>query len=407
MRRTRAWFIVAALLAFAATDMGLAPRGWAASTFKILHRFTGADGSGPVAGVALDDAGNLYGTTWYGGDLKCFKPLGCGVLFKFDVTANKLTVLHRFGVIAGDGQHPDSPVAFDSAGNLYGATYNGGARGEGSVFKFSTTGTLSLLASFGSSGFPPLGAIPDAAGNLYGSTIVGGGACGIGSSGCGMIFKLDQTGTVTELFHFDDGADGGEPFANVIRDAAGNLYGTAHYGGVAGCGTVYELDAQGNFTVLKTFNGTDGKLPSTGILTMDAAGNIYGAAGEGGNSNCAGGEGCGVIFKLTRESSGGWNYKVIHSFAGLPASGPPGGLVLDSAGNVYGTSGGGPGGELFRLSPQTDGSWDYQIIHRFGGSGGSGPNPNLVIDQSGNIYGMTQSCGADAGCSGVLYEITP
>ena len=218
-----------------------------------LYAFTdGADGAFPVAGLIRDAAGNLYGTTYGGGDLdNCTFVPGCGVVFKLETTG-KETVLH---------------------------TFTGKADGEG----------------------PFAGVIRDTAGNLYGTTAYGGDLKCNPPTGCGVVFKLDTTGKETVLHTFAGKADGGSPIAGVIRDTAGNLYGTTQDGGdlkcspPSGCGVVFKLDTTGKEMVLHTFTGgKDGSFPDAGVI-RDAAGNLYGTAAEGGDPSC----GCGVVFKLT------------------------------------------------------------------------------------------------------------
>jgi uncharacterized repeat protein (TIGR03803 family) len=223
--------------------------------FKVLYRFTGgADGSGPNA-LVRDAAGNLYGTTGYGGATSaCDPPSGCGVVFKLSPSGTE-TVLHSFSE-PGDGAFPGGLVR-DAAGNLYGTTGFTITSipfffGLGTVFKLSPNGTETVLYSFtgGADGGGPNGVVPDSAGNLYGTTYFGGGstACYYVTGSCGVVFKLSPNGTETVLHRFTGGADGENSSAGLLRDAAGNLYGTAQYGGANttcfspyGCGVVFKL----------------------------------------------------------------------------------------------------------------------------------------------------------------------
>jgi uncharacterized repeat protein (TIGR03803 family) len=277
----------------------------------VLHSFVGTDGHGPRGGLIRDTAGNLYGTALYGGDLSRCGGLGCGTVFKLD-TAGKLTVLYAFeGDL--DGAQPIGNLARDSKGNLYGNTYEGGSfgctgPGCGILFKVSPTGKETILHAFVDGDpagiFPFGGLIRDQAGNLYGTTNAGGAF-----PENGTIFKVDQTGVITVLYNFKGGTDGGGASAPLIQDTSGNFYGTTEFGGdpscpllgtTLGCGTVFKLDKTGQETVLYRFTGQkDGGFPIAG-LAMDAAGNLYGTAWLGGIFACDnGGQGCGVVFEIT------------------------------------------------------------------------------------------------------------
>jgi len=233
-----------------------------AQTFTLLHTFSGApDGANPVAGLVQDPAGNLYGTTQQGGITAgvCTNTglgfTGCGTVFKIDTTGN-LTVLYAFQG-APDGNSPEGQLALDSAGNIYGATWTGGdssacsPSGCGTVYNLDTSGKETVLYRFsGADGsLPQGGVILDSSGNLYGTTSSGGTASNCQPAGCGTVFKVDKKGNETVLYSFTGGTDGGEPIAGLVLDNAGNLYGTAFYGGYTqgslcfpgGCGTVFKL----------------------------------------------------------------------------------------------------------------------------------------------------------------------
>jgi uncharacterized repeat protein (TIGR03803 family) len=267
----------------------------------VLNRFTGKNGEHPYEGLIVDSVGNLYGTTFEGGigSYGCdLYSRGCGVAFQVD-TAGKETVLYSF-TGRTDGAPPQSGLIQDSAGNLYGTTSLGGTSNAGVVYKVDMTGKETVLYNFtgGADGGTPMGTfILDSAGNLYGTTYWGGiGTCS--SSGCGVVFRLDTTGTETVLYSFTGGADGAMPSTGVILDSAGNLYGTTYLGGhtsggicaPSGCGVVFKLDTTGKETILHTFTNTNGLYPKG--LIQDQAGNLYGTATEGGASNV------GVVFKL-------------------------------------------------------------------------------------------------------------
>ena len=313
----------------------------------VLHSFTNnPDGTYPRAGLVRDAAGNLYGTTYQGGGAGC-TAYGCGTVFKLDTTGRE-TVLYSF-TGGADGGYPVAGLVRDSAGNLYGTTFYGGSsnncyQGCGTVFKLDTTGAETVLYSFtgGPDGqWPAAGLIRDATGNLYGTTPSGG------ASGLGTVFKLDATGPKTVLYSFAGGADGVGPEADLIRDAAGNFYGTTQYGGGGGCpdgcGTVFKLDTAGTETVLYRFQrDPDGASPYAGLI-RDAAGNFYGTTYGGGAA------GKGTVFKL--DATG--KETVLHSFTGAGGSFPIAGLVRDTAGNIYGTTRYGGhwfAGSVFKLS---------------------------------------------------------
>jgi len=261
----------------------------------VLYSFTGGkDGRHPSAGLVRDGAGNLYGTTVYGGTLSCViqnTEFGCGVVFKVDKTG-KETVLHRFN--GRDGGWPMADLLRDSQGNLYGTTYTGSTN-SGTVFKIDSAGNFTVLHRFlgGSDGYNPrAGMIRDSAGNLYGTTELGG------ASARGTVFKIDKTGKETILYNFTLGADGGSPYGALVRDAAGNLYGTTMLGGDpacnggTGCGTIFKVDPSGHETVLHNFEGTPGEYPQA-RLVRDASGNLYGTTAGNGGANF------GSVFKLT------------------------------------------------------------------------------------------------------------
>jgi uncharacterized repeat protein (TIGR03803 family) len=216
--------------------------------------------------------------------------MSCGTVFKIDPTGHE-TVLYSFTGSYGDGAGPSSALIMDSAGNLYGTTEAGGLSGIGTVFELDTTGHETVLYSFegtpGDAYLPVSGLIMDSAGNLYGTTYADGFDLP------GMVYKLDTTGHETVLYSFTDGSDGGNPYAGLIIDNAGNLYGTTGNGGASDVGTVFELDTTGHETVLYSFTGgSDGGNPYAGLI-MDNAGNLYGTTGYGGSADV------GVVFELS------------------------------------------------------------------------------------------------------------
>jgi uncharacterized repeat protein (TIGR03803 family) len=306
----------------------------------VLHSFTNnPDGAYPQAGLVRDAAGNLYGTTQRGG------AVGFGTVFKLTLNTGEETVLHSF-TGGPDGGFPGAGLVRDAASNLYGTTF--GAAGSGTAFKVDAAGNETVLHTFPGrpDGKTPNAAlVRDAAGNLYGTTILGG------IHNFGTVFKLNTTGKYKVLYSFTGGTDGKYPFAALVLDAAGNLYGTTYYGGSHlacsgyGCGTVFKVDRTGQETVLYRFKGaTDGKNSRAGLV-RDAAGNLYG-------TNVGGGfPGEGTVFKL--DTLG--NETVLHIF-GRDSEGaaPYADLILDAAGNLYGTTAGGGAfgyGTVYKLTP--------------------------------------------------------
>ena len=356
-------------------------------TFTLLYSFKGGtDGDAPVAGLLRDAAGNLYGTTFYGGTSSN------GTVFKLDATGTE-TVLYSF-TGGADGGNPQGGLIRDAAGNFYGTTYYGGIPTCqcGTVFKLDTTGTETVLHSFtGTDGASPqAGLLRDASGNLYGTTSNGGAVYD------GTVFKVDTTGAETVLHSFAGGNDGWGPHAGLLRDAAGNLYGTTPYGGLPGSGTVFKLDSTGAKTVLHNFfDHPDGKSPWAGLVG-DAAGELYGTTQYGGTY------GKGTVFKLDKAGRG----TMLHSFSGPDGATPSAGLILDRAGNLYGTTyagGASDEGTVFKL----DTAGNLTLLHAFHGGRGDGMNPQagLVRDAAGNLYGTTPSGGAFN--KGTVFKLSP
>ncbi|HWY58352.1 MAG TPA: choice-of-anchor tandem repeat GloVer-containing protein [Terriglobales bacterium] len=358
-----------------------------AQTYNVLYNFTGGtDGGYPIAGLIRDAAGNLFGTTAAGGTS------GNGTVFKVDNTGTE-TVLYSFSG-SPDGSYPGAGLIRDRAGNLYGTTIDGGLftplscfGGCGSVFKVDTTGAETILHSFtgGVDGAEPAaGLLRDAAGNLYSTTSLGG------TFNAGTVFKIDGTGRETVLHSFKGGADGSEPFGSLVVGSAGKVYGTTYKGGDVACrtrgcghGTVSQLDATGTETVLYSFAGTpDGEYPYAGLV-RDAAGNLYGTTEYGGRS------GAGTVFKL--DNSG--KETVLYSFTGgTDGSGVLGGVIRDAAGNLYGTTlygGDFDRGTIFKL----DTTGTKTILHSFTEADGAYPFAALIRDTAGNLYGTTETGG--------------
>jgi uncharacterized repeat protein (TIGR03803 family) len=304
-----------------------------------------------------------------------------------------------------DGGEPYDTLIKDKAGNLYGTTYGGGA-GAGTVFEVAPDGTETVLYAFtgGNDGANPVGSLVfDKVGNLYGTTWKGG------ADGAGVVFELAPGGTETVLYTFTGGNDGNGPQAGLVMGKKGVLYGTTSSGGSANDGVVFELAPNGTETVLHNFTGglEDGMEPNYGSLIMDKAGNLYGMTFEGGASPCkhTGYTGCGTVYEVAADGT----ETVLHSFAGGTADGyaPYGALTEDSAGNLYGTTAGGGtftiGGTVFKLAP--DGT--ETLLYSFtGGTDGATPAGGVLLDKSGNLYGTTFAGGTGAE-DGVAYKLAP
>jgi len=400
----------------------------------VLYNFCSAeyctDGSEPGSGSLIFDAsGNLYGTTFKGG------AYDSGTVFELSPAGNGTwteAVLYSFDSGNNVGCWPSDGLIFDAAGDLYGTASVCGAYNAGTVFELSPGGngtwTVTALYSFGSTNndgaTPSAGLIFDAAGDLYGTTSAGGEWPYSCHDGCGTVFELtpgtNGQWTETILHNFtNDGKDGYWPWAGLVFDGAGNLFGTTTAGPGTGClgygcGTVFELTPGANGwteTVVHRFGkAKDGAIPEAG-LTLDSAGNFYSTTVFGGAS-C-----CGTVFELTPGTNGKWTEKVLHSFGKDGNSLPAAGVIFDAAGDLYGTTsqGGDGSGTVFKLTPGRSGKWTDTILHRFGkGKDGIWPFDGLVFDSAGNLYGTTQQGGTNYnsvycgnyGC-GTVFEVTP
>jgi uncharacterized repeat protein (TIGR03803 family) len=333
------------------------------------------------------------------------------------------SVLYRFKG-GTDGATPYAGLVADKAGNLYGTTVAGGTSNVGAVFEVSPPGsawTEGVLYSFagGTDGASPwAGLIFDKAGNLYGTTASGGGTSCTG--GCGTVFELSppavQGGSWTEtvLYRFAGGNDGSSPWAGLILDAKGNLYGTTGSGGgKSNGGTVFQLappatqGAPWTETVLHSFgNGNDGASPLSG-LTFGLNGGIYGTTFTG-----VGTAQSGIVFKLKAPATqgGSWTEGVLYRFSGgVDGQSPVAALTIDKVGNLYGTAVGGgqnSAGVVFELSPPTKGPWTETVLYNFsGGADGANPTSALVADKKGNLYGTASSGGVNS--YGSVFELSP
>jgi uncharacterized repeat protein (TIGR03803 family) len=383
-----------------------------AQTFKVIYNFTGGqDGAYPTAGLTMDKAGSLYGTTSAGGYMGggCASRGGCGTVFKLKYSGSAwlLSPLYNFGG-PPDGFDPQARVVFGPEGSLYGTTFMGGSQGGGTVFNLRPpaaacrnalcpwTETVLYRFTGGIETGPLYGdLIFDLAGNIYGTTWRGG-------SGEGSVFMLTPSNggwTEADLYDFNGPPGGIYPYSGVILDQAGNLYGTTSEGGLYGlgkcgdyCGEVFKLTHSESGWIenhLYDFrNGSDGAYPESGVI-FDQAGNLYGATVEGGSGHS------GTIYELS-PSNGGWMLTILYSLVGSSAT-----LSMDSAGSLYGTT----GGSVFKLT-LSNGGWTYTDLHDFkGGSDGGNADGSILVDANGNLYGTATSGGAYS--YGVVWEITP
>jgi uncharacterized repeat protein (TIGR03803 family) len=401
-----------------------------AQTLTVLHAFTGgADGANPIgSGLTIDRTGNLYGGTSDGGlqGALCYQSGTCGTIFKLSRHGSAWILNTLYSFHGPDGATPDGPVAFGPDGALYGTTFYGGTgcfNGCGNVFRLqppptfcarvSCPWTQTVLHEFagGTDGSQPAFGSPtfDPAGNLYGTTT------GNGNETCGTIYELEHNAnqwTFNLLWTFTGYADGCGSWSGVTLDSAGILNGTTNAGGANQDGTAFSLVPSGgtwSLIPLHQFeNSTDGS-QSFGNLSLNSAGDLLG-------SNRAYGPGTsGGVFELS-PSDGGWNFSLLHSFSFNDQGGPQSPVLIDSAGNLYGTTvqGGRYGwGTVFKLTPSGSG-YTYTDLYDFtGGANGGWPYGQIVMDASGNLFGTTEFggmtggdvCGA-YGC-GVVWELAP
>jgi uncharacterized repeat protein (TIGR03803 family) len=389
----------------------------------VLYSLAGGhDPKLPYAGLVADKAGNLYGTTEFGG------ANNQGTVFELSPTGDgnwTETVLYSF-LGGADGSQPHAGLVLDSTGDLYGTTNFGGnancAQGCGTIFKLSQGSdgwSESVLYPFtgSSDGREPYARLVfDPQGNLYGTTLLGGKFGTACASGCGTVFRLAPSVNgwkESVLYAFSGESDGALPYAGLTFDASGNLYGTSYAGGTYRSGTVFRLTltSSGSWTesVLHAFTGgPDGKRP-LGALTLDPAGNLYGTTFEGGGTG-----NYGVVFKLRPQPTGAWLENVLHTFGNRPAANPMAGLVFDTAGNLYGTTAlganlstcGGGCGTLFKLTPNLSGRMVFSVLRVFGRSGdGYNPSGDLILDSNGNLLGTTQAGGSQQ--AGTMFEVVP
>jgi uncharacterized repeat protein (TIGR03803 family) len=323
------------------------------------------------------------------------------------------TVIYSF---AGDddGEYADTDLALDNAGNIYGTTVSGGDFGSGTVWQLTLSGngwSHAVIYSFTSGtdgGEPYKGVTVDASGNLYGTTVSGGsGSC---EGGCGVAYKVTNSGgtwTYSVIHAFTGGNDGSGPGARVTLDGQGNVYGMTPTGGAYGLGTIYQLHPRANggyaVKVIHAFTGgADGSGGSAGKMIL-RNGRLYGAATAGGVN------GSGTVFALTPTTRGEWEFSTLYAFKGQPDAGfPYGALIFDHSGNLYGTTyydGANDVGAVYELSPSSAGAWSEKVLYSFkGGRDGNSSISNMVSDAAGNLFGTTSEGGTG---KGTIFELIP
>jgi len=379
----------------------LSPRAQS-QTFSVVHSFAGGDdGANPLAGLVIGASGNLYGTTSSGGTF------GAGTVFEY-TSSGEENVLYNF-TGGNDGGDPESSLVLIGS-TLYGTTVGGGASGSGTVFEVTLQGKETVLYSFKGQ---PDGAAPgaslvrDSGGNLYSTTNLGG------ANGNGSVFKLIRSKvpgaawTEQVLYSFGTGTDGTNPVSGVSLDSTGNLYGTTSAGGTYGYGTVFQLAPSGTSWTENTLHEfellNDGGIPYAGIV-LDHTGNLYGATTDGG---AGGSEGGGTIFEMT-STDGVWSFSVLYSLPGWGISGSFRNLLLTSN-KIYATThcdGTNSAGTVYELTKSRTGTWSYVSLYVFtGGSDGLYSFSNLVLDKTGDLYGTTKQGGAIG--NGVLFKVHP
>jgi uncharacterized repeat protein (TIGR03803 family) len=383
--------------------------------FSVLYMFHGGDGLEPYSNL-LDVGGTFFGTTFEGGTYSV------GTIFKLD-GKGKETVIYSFTGLTDGGYPNSALVSDKMGNlygtTRAGGDYQNCQiyiNGCGVVYELSAAGTLSVLYTFtgGADGAAPQGVILDPAENLVGTTFWGG----LSLTCCGVVFRLDRSGHETPLYTFSGGTDGGIPNGPLIADSSGNLYGTTSNGGnlsclyfnYSGCGVVFKLNVSGNESVLYAFTGGADGAGANGGLLLDSAGNLFGTAFYGGDPNCRGRlfYGCGVIFEVTQSGI----ERVLHTFTGPDGSNPSSGLVRDVADNLFGTTANGGTfdfGTVFELNSRTG----EIVLHDFSRTDGSSPLAGLTWDRHGNLYGTTSMGGLSLpscpplGCGTVFRVVSP
>ena len=332
-------------------------------TESVLYSFSGPDGATPGASVILDAAGNIYGTTSLGGDFNS------GTAFKLTPSTSgpwTETVLHSFG--SGTDGYDPSELILASTGDIYGITQFGGTASSG----------------------------PDNGGTVY------------------RLSFADGQWTETLLYSFPGeflGPDGDLPFGGLAIDHAGNLYGVTQAGGTDGKGAVFVLarTGDGSYTerIIHSFHISDGDLPNS-TPVFDSAGNLYGTTYFGGNTNLCPPDGCGAIYELKKNVDGSWTEILLRELQkedGWQAVGP---VVFDHAGNLYAAAQAGGAyswGSIYKLTPRTSAPWTENIVHNFTNNPDGASPSGILVNSSGSIFGTTGAGGSSQ--MGIIFEIAP
>jgi uncharacterized repeat protein (TIGR03803 family) len=370
------WNLLSAIVAAAIT---VGPITVSAQMLTVLHSFNGSDGQLAESALVQGNDGNFYGTTALGGDNHK------GTVFKIDSMGN-LTTLHSFSGFPSDGATPIAGLIQGSDGNFYGTTALGGMFYQGTMFRITPAGTVTILHSFsgllGDGSVPMSGLVQASDGSFFGTTALGG------THSMGTVFRT-ALGIVVTLHSFSGSpGEGANPTARLVRGTDGNYYGTTVRGGAQNLGTAFKVSALGSFTMLHSFSGSpgEGANPVAGLV-QGSDGNFYGTTGLGGAHYL------GTIFNMTPAGS----LTTLHSFSGSGGEGadPLGGLVQASDGNFYGTTALGGAhylGTIFNMTPPGS----LTTLHSFSGSGGEGAAPVSAVVQGsdGNFYGATALGGA-------------
>jgi uncharacterized repeat protein (TIGR03803 family) len=365
--------LVAAMITIGCTTVS-------AQTLTTLHSFNGGDGLSPEATLVQGSDGNFYGTTALGG------AHAKGTVFRIDA-AGSLTTLHSFSGFPIDGAVPVGGLVQGTDGNFYGTTASGGAFFEGTVFRITSSGAVTVLHSFnsffGEGAVPVSGLVQGSDGNFYGTTVIGG------DHFLGTVFKINAAGSLTTLHSFSGSpGDGANPIAALVEGTDGNFYGTTPSGGEHFQGIVYRISQGGGHTVLHSFSGypAEGGVPFAGLV-QGSDGDFYGTTVVGGAHFK------GTVFKINAAGS----LTMLHSFSGSPNEGanPVDGLVQGNDGNFYGTTAlGGTNfrGTIFNIDP----TGSLTTLHSFSGSPNEGALPfaGLIQASDGNFYGTTVLGGA-------------